>query len=119
MICKMNRSIVYLVSFLISFSAIAADSKAASKSKSNLIFEVKSGRSVMKISAIGGRIISFANNQKEILTQSSEHQNFGSTFWTAPQVDWGWPPFEVLDNQKYKVEKVGDILKMISDPDSK
>ena len=119
MIYKMNRLIVYLISFLIGSSAIAADSKSANKDKPNLIYEVKSGKSVMKISANGGRIISFKYDQKEILTQSSEHENFGSTLWTAPQSNWGWPPFDVLDNQKYKVVKVGNILKMTSDPDSK
>jgi len=115
----MNRFIVIMVSFLIGCSTFAVDNKAANKDKPNLIFEVKSGKSVMKISANGGRIISFKYDQKEILTQSSEHENFGSTLWTAPQSDWGWPPFEVLDNQKYKVEKVGDILKMTSVPDTK
>ena len=115
----MNRFLVIMVSFLIGCSAFAVDNKAASKGKPNLIFEVKSGKSVMKISANGGRIISFIYDQKEIITQSSEHENFGSTLWTAPQSNWGWPPFEVLDNQKYEVEKVGDILKMTSNPDSK
>ena len=115
----MNRFIVMMVSFLIGCSAFAVDNKAANKGKPNLILEVKSGKSVMKISANGGRIISFTYDQKEILTQSSEHENFGSTLWTAPQSNWGWPPFDVLDNQKYKVVKVGNILKMTSDPDSK
>jgi len=115
----MNRFIVMMVSFLIGCSAFAVDNKADNKGKPNLFFEVKSGKSVMKISANGGRIISFTYNQKEIITQSSEHENFGSTLWTAPQSNWGWPPFEVLDNREYKVEKVGDILKMTSMPDSK
>ena len=115
----MNRFIVMMVSFLIGCSAFAVDNKAANKGKPNLFFEVKSGKSVIKISANGGRIISFTYNQKEIITQSSEHENFGSTLWTAPQSNWGWPPFDVLDNQEYKVEKIGNILKMTSDPDSK
>lgn len=71
----------------------------------------------MKISANGGRIISYKYGEKEILTQASEHENFGSTLWTAPQSDWGWPPFDVLDNQEYQVEQKGALLKMTSNPD--
>ena len=89
------------------------------QSDSKQVFGLKAGNSIIKISVNGGRIISFTYNQKEILTQSSEHENFGSTLWTAPQSNWGWPPFDVLDNQEYKVEKVGNVLKMTSDSDSK
>ena len=83
------------------------------------IFELKTGNSIMKISANGGRIISYKYGGMEILTQASEHENYGSTLWTAPQSDWGWPPFDVLDNQEYQVEQKSDLLKMTSKPDSK
>lgn len=83
------------------------------------IFELKAGKSIMKISANGGRIISYKYGEKEILTQASEHENFGSTLWTAPQSDWGWPPFDVLDNQEYKVIQKKKYLKMTSVPDPK
>ena len=73
----------------------------------------------MKISPKGGRIISYKIGKKEILTQASEHENFGSTLWTAPQSDWGWPPFSVLDDQDYQVEDNGSLLKMISKLDLK
>ena len=89
------------------------------QSDSKQVFELKAGNSIIKISANGGRIISYKYGEKEILTQATEHENFGSTLWTAPQSNWGWPPFDVLDNQKYKIEKVGNILKMTSEPDSK
>jgi len=89
------------------------------QSVSKQFFELKAGNSIIKIAFNGGRIISYKYGEKEILTQNSEHENFGSTLWTAPQIDWGWPPFEVLDNQEYNVEKIGDILKMTSMPDSK
>jgi len=89
------------------------------QSDSKQVLGLKAGNSIIKISANGGRIISYKYGDKEILTQASEHENFGSTLWTAPQSNWGWPPFEVLDELKYKVEKVDSILKMTSDPDSK
>lgn len=82
-------------------------------------FELKAGNSSMKISANGGRIISYKYGKKEILTQSAEHENFGSTLWNAPQSDWGWPPSDVLDNQKYQVKKKKNYLIMTSKPDPK
>jgi len=74
---------------------------------------------VIKISEKGGRIVSYKYDGKEMLTQSIEHENFGSTLWTAPQRDWGWPPSDVLDNQNYRIEKNGKGLRMISKPDQK
>ena len=115
----MNRFIVLIVSLLISSLAFTTNNKTSNKGKPGLIFEVKCGKAVMKISADGGRVLSFSYDQKEILTQSTEHENFGSTLWTAPQSDWGWPPFDVLDNQEYKVKKIGNKLKMTSEPDPK
>jgi Domain of unknown function (DUF4380) len=29
--------------------------------------------------------------------------NFGSTFWTSPQSDWGWPPIPEVDHRPYAV----------------
>lgn len=83
------------------------------------IYELKAGQTIMKISARGGRIISYKYGEKEILTQAAEHENFGSTFWTAPQSDWNWPPYDVLDNQEYQVEQEDGLLKMTSSPDPK
>jgi hypothetical protein len=82
-------------------------------------FELKAGKTTMKIAAGGGRIISYKYDKTELLTQASEHENFGSTFWTAPQSDWNWPPYDVLDNQEYQVEQKENLLKMTSNPDSK
>lgn len=86
--------------------------------KSEKIFEITAGNSVMKISANGARIVSFKLGKNEMITQIKEHEIFGSTFWPAPQSDWGWPPYNTLDNQEYEVEKNGDTLKFTSKPDS-
>ena len=101
--------------YLLIFCAITA----FSAEKPGKIYELKSGKTMMEISAKGGRIISYTYDQKEILTQSSEHENFGSTLWTAPQSDWGWPPFAVLDSMDYQVEQMANVLKMTSQPDQK
>lgn len=86
---------------------------------SKKVFELKAGKTIMRISVNGGRIISYKLGEKEILTQAAEHENFGSTLWTSPQSDWGWPPYDVLDNQEYEVEHKDGLLKMTSKPDYK
>lgn len=83
------------------------------------LFELEAGKMRMTISVNGGRIVSLKYNETEFLTQASENENFGSTLWTAPQSDWGWPPFAVLDSLEYKVVHQGNFLKMVSNPDTK
>jgi hypothetical protein len=82
--------------------------------KPGRLFELRAGKTRMIISVNGGRIVSLKYKETEFLTQSSENENFGSTLWTAPQSNWGWPPFAVLDSMEYKVEQNGNILKMTS-----
>ncbi len=113
-LCKLLVTCWLLVSFLFSGMGIVSGQNEAGKT-----FEIKSTTTVMKISSNGGRIVSFRCGSIEMLTQSSEHENFGSTFWTAPQSDWGWPPLAILDEKEYKVENLGDLLKMTSKPDPK
>jgi len=116
----MNRILyLFLIYFLIISSVLAAKKSSSVQNTEKHIFELKSGSTVMRISTKGGRIISYKYRGTEMLTQSSEHENYGSTLWTAPQSDWGWPPFDVLDNQDYVVEKQGQFLKLISKPDPK
>ena len=108
--------IVGLLFLLVDFASAKTNLGDGSQEK---IFELKAGNSIMKIYANGGRIISYKYGKKEILTQSSEHENYGSTLWSAPQSNWGWPPFDVLDNQEYQVKQKKNYLKMTSKPDSK
>jgi hypothetical protein len=110
---------LFLICLFFVPSILEARCKSVQKTKSEQFFELKAGKSIMKISANGGRIISYSIGEKEILTQASEHENFGSTLWTSPQSDWGWPPYEVLDNQEYQVEQKDNWLKMTSNPDPK
>lgn len=54
---------------------------------------------------VSGRIVSFAINGKNVLTDSGVHSfNYGSTLWPAPQSEWRWPPYEALDKDPYQVE---------------
>ena len=114
---RLHKLIIF--SFLLFTSAYAGEKNFYNKSKSAQIFEVRCGKAIMKISSKGGRIISYRIGETEFLTSQSEHENFGSTLWTAPQSDWGWPPYAVLDSMEYSVENIGDIVKMTSKPDYK
>jgi hypothetical protein len=114
----MNRLITLIISLFAWSLAFPANSRPSGNGNPKGIYEIKCGKVVMKVSADGGRIVSLSYGKNEFLTQSTEHENFGSTLWTSPQSDWGWPPYDVLDNREYQVNQVGDSLVMISQPDS-
>ena len=61
---------------------------------------------------VGGRVTSFALSGRNLLTGPSvDPGNYGSTFWTSPQSDWGWPPIGEIDNQPYAaVVKDGKLV---------
>jgi hypothetical protein len=86
------------------------------------VWSISGGGLEMRIdAATGARIVSFTRDGIEALTQPSAHpQNYGSTFWDAPQSAWGWPPRAVLDVGVYGAARVGDAVEMTSaiDPDS-
>lgn len=55
---------------------------------------------------VGGRIVTFSHagrNVLEPLEDLGDWTNGGSTFWTSPQADWGWPPVPALDRGRYEV----------------
>jgi len=113
----MNRLTVILACALMILRLAVIAQPASVAEGADQTYQLKSGKAIMKISANGGRIVSFRLDDHEFLTSASQHENFGSTLWTAPQSNWGWPPFAVLDENKYQVEQTGNILKMISKPD--
>jgi len=52
--------------------------------------------------AVAGRIVSARAGSAEALVPSTVHpENYGSTFWTAPQSDWMWPPIAAIDSESY------------------
>lgn len=66
----------------------------------------------------GGRIISFKCGDKELLTSDSVHSKYyGATFWLSPQSDY-WPQYQCVDELPYKAEIDGQILRLVSSPDS-
>lgn len=58
--------------------------------------------------AHGGKILSYKYKDKEIISQSSWRESFGSTFWTSPQKEWNWPPVPEYDKNPYTVDECSD-----------
>ena len=53
----------------------------------------------------GAKILSFTCDGKEVISQSTWPETFGSTFWTSPQKEWNWPPVQEYDKKPYEVEQ--------------
>jgi hypothetical protein len=53
---------------------------------------------------VGGRVTAFARGGQNLLTGPEvDPLNYGSTFWTSPQSDWGWPPIPEIDSLAYEI----------------
>ena len=56
----------------------------------------------------GARIVAFRHADVSVLTGPAVNElNFGSTFWTSPQSQWGWPPIVEIDSEPYTVSGQG------------
>ena len=78
-------------------------------------YTIKVGNVSMTIDAgRGAKIMSYKYGDTEMLSQLTMPNQFGSTFWTSPQVEWNWPPVPEYDSRKYTVEKNGENLIMTS-----
>jgi len=102
--------------------------KKHSVGETNTIFENKqglytivNGKASMKVDAnTGARIVSLTYKDQELLTDAMVHpENFGSTLWTAPQSEWGWPPSPTLDVEPYQIEEDSGSLHLRSAKDQK
>ena len=59
----------------------------------------------------GARIVNLAWQGNQMLLEANPAiPNFGSTFWTAPQSRWGWPPPAALHFDPYRATRAGDSL---------
>lgn len=69
----------------------------------NIFFEVNR--------KVGGRVTSARVDGREVLNSASVNAlNYGSTFWTAPQSDWHWPPVAEIDSDPYLLESELDAF---------
>ncbi len=74
--------------------------------------------------AIGGRVTRFSLAGSNILTgpevvasgEGSLPNMYGSTFWTSPQSDWGWPPEVAIDSAAHEAALEGPVLELVSEP---
>jgi Domain of unknown function (DUF4380) len=52
--------------------------------------------------SVGGRVTALRLGGRNLLTAPEvDPVNFGSTFWTSPQAEWGWPPVAAIDTAPY------------------
>jgi len=59
----------------------------------------------------GGRITALLFGGRNLLTGPEvDAGNYGSTFWTSPQSQWGWPPVAEIDGAPYAASLDGDTL---------
>lgn len=59
----------------------------------------------------GARITSFQFSGTEMLAgPAADAANFGSTFWTSPQSDWGWPPPAAINDSAYTYSLEGNTI---------
>lgn len=75
----------------------------------NVVFEVDP--------QVGGRVTSFRLGDLDVLSGPDiDAYNYGSTFWTSPQSDWGWPPPVEVDCHPYGVSVDDDTLTLTGSP---
>jgi hypothetical protein len=58
---------------------------------------------------IGGRVVTLCFDGVELLSGEAAHgENWGATYWTSPQSDWGWPPVREIDSAVYEILEGGE-----------
>jgi hypothetical protein len=65
----------------------------------------------------GGRVTSFSLGGFDVLAGADvDASSYGSTFWTSPQSDWGWPPPAEVDRFPYSLVSQEDTLTLTGGP---
>src|SRR5215471_14365094 len=60
-----------------------------------------------------GRITALRLGGRNLLTGPDvDAGNYGSTFWTSPQSQWGWPPVPEIDSAPFAAAIEGDAVVM-------
>jgi hypothetical protein len=68
---------------------------------------------------VGARVTSLTWGGRELLSQPEVNAiNYGATFWTSPQKQWGWPPPAAWDKRPYQIADGGTKLELSSGKDS-
>ena len=67
--------------------------------------------------ARGGRVRRLGLGNVDLLVGEDVHpSNWGSTYWTSPQEDWGWPPVAAIDHEPYSASVEGETVSLTSGP---
>lgn len=101
--------IVLFISVFVSCTNRKKESILISKQDSLYVFNFANQR--LKVDVHGGRIISFQQNDIEIIGTG------GSTFWVSPQSHWSWPPIKQHHDAVYNSQITGDTLILKSKKD--
>ena len=65
---------------------------------------------------LAGRVRGLFHRERNLLLGKDIHpENWGATFWTSPQSDWGWPPVTAIDGAAYEVLDASESLSLRSD----
>jgi hypothetical protein len=114
----MKKSLLYLLLYLMALQAQSQVVPILSNGKysfsfNNVYFEVNP--------TVGGRVssVQVGGNEMLYLNQASGNDNWGATFWPAPQAIWNWPPPDTLNNKPYSTSVNGNSLVLKSGPKKK
>ncbi len=56
---------------------------------------------------LASRVTRMSYQGVDLLVSSAVHpDNWGATYWTSPQADWGWPPVPEVDSKPYTASAV-------------
>jgi len=62
----------------------------------------------------GGRVTAFCLGDVDVLAgRDVDAANYGSTLWTSPQSDWGWPPPAAFDREPYAVVESNGAIGLV------
>ncbi len=104
----MKRTIVLFL-MAVGMSYLSAQTVVTTQEVNDGKYVLYMGDVSMTIDAAhGGKILSYKYKDKEIISQSSWRESFGSTFWTSPQKEWNWPPVPEYDKNPYTVDECSD-----------
>ena len=113
--CKSCIVFATLTMLLFLPSMVQAQEPAVRQTEGTELYQITMGDITMAIDAAhGAKIRSFKLGDKEVISQSTWPETFGSTFWTSPQKEWNWPPVPEYDKKPYEVQNVEGQLIMTS-----
>jgi hypothetical protein len=98
--------------------ATPSDASLLAPTVDGTVYRWRFGEASFTVDAgLGARITEFCVGAENILTSADVNPiNFGSTCWTSPQSQWGWPPPPELDREPYEVVGTPPELEFRSRP---